>query len=184
MGMDVYGNSPSNDKGEYFNNSVFGWHPLWEYCTAVYSRCAQVKEGGGLGDRHSKELSRKLFSEIESGRTEQYRIDRAAHIATLPRHACPNCHGSGTRDDAIGVKQGMPSRVCEATDNNGAPNPRAGAIGWCNGCGGAGTRAYWDSNYSFTVENVREFAEFPQHCGGFNMGRVPPSASAATRHSR
>lgn len=32
MGMDVFGQSPISERGEYFRNSVWWWHPLWEYC--------------------------------------------------------------------------------------------------------------------------------------------------------
>lgn len=32
MGMDVIGQSPVSERGEYFRNNVWWWHPLWEYC--------------------------------------------------------------------------------------------------------------------------------------------------------
>ena len=31
MGMDIFGIEPENEKGEYFRNTVWYWHPLWNY---------------------------------------------------------------------------------------------------------------------------------------------------------
>ena len=32
MGMDVFGKNPTDEKGAYFRNNVWFWHPLWDYC--------------------------------------------------------------------------------------------------------------------------------------------------------
>jgi hypothetical protein len=39
--------------------------------------------------------------------------------------------------------------------------------GWCNACDGVGTRENWALSYPFTVENVREWCDFLEDCGGF-----------------
>ena len=62
MGMDVYGTEPKNEKGEYFRNNVWWWHPLWSYCQENYPDItASVKKGhdnsgDGLDDEDSTKL--------------------------------------------------------------------------------------------------------------------------------
>lgn len=48
-------------------------------------------------------------------------------------------------------------------------HPRAGQTGWCNACNGVGSKRAWDSNYPFSVDNVREFAAFLIDSGGFEI---------------
>jgi len=35
MGMDVYGNAPTQKEGEYFRNNIWWWHPLADYIELV-----------------------------------------------------------------------------------------------------------------------------------------------------
>ena len=178
MGMELYGKAPSNEAGEYFSRSVWGWRPLWTYCTSVYPPCARVSggghrnDGGGLGAphlgaHHAKKLARVLELEMLSGRAEHYRVSLESHVAAQPRHKCPHCGGTGTRNDGIGAEKGFADKVCADRAQDGTPHPRAGQKGWCNGCDGVGTQPSWDTHYSFSVEDVREFAEFLKNCGGF-----------------
>lgn len=78
MGFDVYGRNPTSERGRYFRNSIWGWHPLAGYCNAVAPAiCAPCKywhsnDGEGLDAFGAVALAHVLEAEIESGRTESY----------------------------------------------------------------------------------------------------------------
>lgn len=149
MGMDVYGKSATSEKGAYFRNNCWWWRPLWDYCQSVSFVAQQVKDGhynsgGGLNAEDAKLLAETLFAEIDAGRTLAYEQEYRAQLAALPLEECDLCHGTGTRHDAI-------------------------VQGECNGCEGKGQRRHWATHYPFEVENVREFAEFLQDSGGFEI---------------
>jgi hypothetical protein len=171
MGMDVYGKNPTSDKGSYFRNNVWYWHPLWDYCLNLHGDIAGAVEhghsndGDGLDGDEAHELGFRLMMDIERGTTAEYEREYNAHLASLPTSDCPWCEGTGIRTDDVGVEHEMPTRALNDSD----------AIlfgrthGWCNGCNASGVRLAWETNYPFTVENVREFAEFLLDCGGFEI---------------
>lgn len=173
MGMDVYGKSPTTKRGEYFRNNVWGWRPLWNYCILIANDLIDenVANGGhfnsgvGLDADGAKILSEYLFQAIASGSTEAYKLDYDMRLSKLERVTCEWCAGSGIRTDEVGQDMGQPTRVLE-------PELQillGREFGWCNGCGGEGTKDPWERNYPFEVENVREFAEFLADCGGFEI---------------
>lgn len=167
MGMDVVGR---NNPDAYFRNNVWWWRPLWDYCIEVAPElCGNVaghfNDGDGLDEDDALELSRILQSHLESGQTKLYELDYNLRLASLPRNDCPQCGGTGIRTDEVGVEMGMPMRELE---------PEIQIItgrthGWCNGCQGEGKNDHWETNYPFTVENVAEFTEFLDECGGFSI---------------
>jgi hypothetical protein len=62
---------------------------------------------------------------------------------------CSLCHGSGSRTDAVGLAGEMLTRVCGKTLTwTDKPHPRAGLIGWCNGCDGAGIGFKWPTQWA------------------------------------
>jgi hypothetical protein len=82
------------------------------------------------------------------------------------------CNATGIRTDKIGIAQGMPSmeirRALEALDVSEKEIKALGRTqGWCNGCDGVGTVVHNKAHYPFSVDNVREFAEFLEDCEGF-----------------
>src|SRR6516225_6934371 len=102
MGMDVSGNNPTDETGEYFRNSIWWWwHPLADYCAAIApdiaSRCQDWhhNDGDGLGSDDSRALADVLQREINSGRCEAYAKIREAELATLPNRLCDYCAGAG-----------------------------------------------------------------------------------------
>lgn len=159
MGMDVYGRKPTNKKGKYFRNSIWGWRPLWNYCLAVAPEVAgRVKyghsnDGDGLGKRDSLKLAKALREELDSGRTAEAEKEHAERLATMPDVKCDLCKGKGRRSDAY-AKKNLPD-LCKP--------------GGCNACGGKGKVRPWAASYPFDAENVKEFAEFLEHCGGFKI---------------
>jgi hypothetical protein len=164
--MDVYGKS-----GNYFRNNVWYWHPLWDYCLNIAPKIAgkvesgHYNDGDGLGAKDARALARVLKKSLESGQTAEYERIYNEHRASLPREECELCDGTGIRTDAVGRDAGMPEQ--ELDDATAIVVGRA--FGWCNGCNGEGMKDSFDAHYYFTVENVREFAEFLSECDGFEI---------------
>jgi len=172
MGMDVYGKKPKNEAGKYFRNNVWWWRPLADYCLKVGGEVAgkckawHSNDGKGLGASDSLKLAKILREEIESGCCEVYEREYNEEISALPRVKCDLCKGTGIRTDSAGVEMGMPTKVVPGDDKD---NPRAGQTGWCNGCNGRGDKESWGAHYPFSVKNVKEFIEFLENCGGFEI---------------
>lgn len=171
MGMDVYGKNPTSEKGSYFRNNVWYWHPLWDYCLNLHGDiCEKVEhghhnDGDGLDAFDASLLADRLFHDLEVGVTEQYAEEYRKYIAELPFTDCKWCDATGIRTDEVGVNAGMPTK--ELDEEKAIIYGRT--HGYCNGCGGAGKCESWASNYPFDVDNVREFAEFLRDCGGFEI---------------
>jgi hypothetical protein len=171
MGMDVYGKNPSSEVGEYFRSNVWYWHPLWEYCEVNFPELAgkvkhgHTNDGDGLNGRDSLKLAMAIRGTIANGVATQYASERNATLAELERPACKHCEGTGIRSDAIGVEHGMPTKEL---------SPEIASItgrthGWCNGCSGEGKVDAWETNYTFDLEVLAEFADFLENCGGFEI---------------
>jgi hypothetical protein len=171
MGMDVYGKNAKNEKGEYFRNNVWWWHPLWDYCLNVHGDIAGTVEyghsndGDGLDADEAYALGMRLMKDIEDGFTAEYETQYRERLASLPRTDCQWCEGTGIRTDLIGVENGMPTKELDEDD----AILLGRSHGWCNGCRGEGKNDAWEANYPFSVENVREFAEFLLNSGGFEI---------------
>ena len=167
MGMDVYGKEPRSTSGEYFRESVWGWHPLWNYCQEVapdltgHVQHGHSNDGDGLPDVLAIELGEALAAEIAEGDTAKRVAEIEAELSAMPDEVCSVCGGSGLRANP--------------------PATGPGEYG-CNGCGGKssfngsafdaagkGTQRPWPTHYHLREESVREFAEFLRDCGGFRI---------------
>lgn len=164
MGMDVYGKNATAEVGEYFRNNVWWWRPLADFLTATYpdltAGCTywQSNDGDGLDAAGALALADALDRDLANGRVTAYADQYAAEIAALPDSACDLCDGTGLRTDEIGRTHGMDK-----------PRDPDTGKGGCNGCQGTGRRENWGKSYPFEVENVREFAAFLRHSGGFEI---------------
>ena len=171
MGMDVYGKNPTTDKGSYFRNNVWWWHPLWNYCENRHPdlcdkvECGHTNDGDGLDADDARELGERLLADIALGVTEDYEREYREYLASLDRKDCSYCDGTGIRTDEVGVANGMPTQELE-TEMAILVGRTHGS---CNACRGEGKQEDWATNYPFSVENVREFAEFLLDCGGFEI---------------
>jgi len=170
MGMDVIGTNPASETGEYFRNNVWAWHPLWTYCHEVAPDLldetgGHFNDGSGLNGRGAQILAQRLLAEIAAGRTAQYEADYNAHRASLPRHACEWCDGTGIRTDEVGWNLGMPGKELDETVAIAVGRTH----GYCNGCSGEGVCDHPDASYEFYTENVAQFAAFLADCGGFEI---------------
>ena len=171
MGMDVYGVKPKNEKGEYFRNNVWWWHPLWDYCLDNYPLIAGKVEhghsnsGDGLNSSDSKKLALLIKKDIESGKAQKYADKRQAYLDSLPLKECEYCNATGIRTDKVAIELGMPTKELspEIQIFTGRTH------GWCNGCDGKGTTKSWETQYPFDVKNLAHFQEFLDNCGGFSI---------------
>lgn len=171
MGMDVYGKNPANEVGQYFRRNVWGWHPLWGYVEEQHPEIAELVEhahsndGDGLGSRDSKKLAKLLKEDLFKGAVEAYIESRNKYLAELPKQDCSICNGTGIRSDNLGVENGMPEKEL---------SPEIAIItgrikGWCNACSGEGKKEDWQTNYFLEADDIAEFAEFLENCGGFEI---------------
>lgn len=154
MGMDVFGKSPVSERGEYFRNNMWWWHPLWEYCERLApdlipeDNLGHYNDGWGLDGPRSLALADRLATALAAGAVEQYAQDYASFLTALPDEPCSICAGTGRR----------------------AGSPHAGSgTHPCNGCEGTGRRPNFATHYPFSAENVREFEAFLRDCGGFEI---------------
>lgn len=168
MGMDVIGNNPKTERGEYFRNNVWWWRPLWDYCSVVAPTLTapvlgHTNDGDGLQEHEAELLSKLLLTEVESGRTAIYEKLYREELAELPLEPCELCNSTGIRgaDSPNGIDQSNKELSEEHQSLYGRTH------GWCNGCDGAGEKPSWLINYPFSVDNVKEFALFLADSGGF-----------------
>lgn len=154
MGMDVIGRFPISERGQYFRNNVWWWHPLWHYCMSVApdiiprDNLGHSNDGWGLPDRKARKLADRLAAALASGETEQYAKDYATYLEQLPDESCTICGGTGHRAVPPNIGPGLLS---------------------CNGCNETGRVPSFEKHYPFSVENVREFEAFLRDCGGFRI---------------
>ena len=73
-----------------------------------------------------------------------YNVIRKAYLDSLPLQDCEYCSATGIRNDEH-VK------------------------GTCNACHGSGQVKSWATEYPFDVDNVIQFQEFLDNCGGFSI---------------
>ena len=155
MGMDVYGKAPAAEVGSYFRRNVWGWHPLWGYVEDRHPDVAAEVEhghdnsGDGLDEVGATELARRLREDVASGAAAEYVEIREMMLSTLPDEVCGVCDGTGQRPDGL----------------YGVEWKKAG----CNGCEGKGSKRPFDTWYYLELDDIREFAEFLESCGGFEI---------------
>lgn len=141
MGMDVYGNNPTNDTGTYFRNNVWWWRPLWDYCCHVSPdiagkvKLAHENSGDGLDNIDSIKLSMALDESINNGTAERYVLQyNITRTETIPCEC---------------------SYVYENSD--------------CAICNGTGIQENFLKYYHIDVDNIKKFRDFLVYSGGFKI---------------
>ena len=142
MGMDVYGQCPTEQSGEYFRNNIWWWGPLVDYIQLVAPNETRpceywgTNDGDGLDEEQSLALADKLQAELDSGRCERY---------TISRGTC----GVATTDDQDIMGSAQAAITLLAGEDE--------------------AESVKETTWPFSVENVREFTRFLRHCGGFEI---------------
>lgn len=160
MGFDVYGKNPKNEKGEYFRNNVWWWHPLWDYCLDNHSSITEkVKyghsnDGDGLDSSDAYKLGILLRQDYFSGFAKDYEIKYKNYIDSLPKEDCTVCKKSGVLT--------FKSKTADSDEEISETSK-------CGNCDGTGLADQWIKNYPFSAENLKEFAEFCINSGGFSI---------------
>ena len=155
MGMDVYGNNPKTEAGEYFRSNVWYWHPLWDCLETLHpticGRCESPHDnsGSGLNAKDSLALSKLLKKDLEKGIKEKYIADYDAQLASIPLEDCPYCEGTGNRD-------------WDQTDGSVLTKV-------CNACNGTLKIKSFATHYHMDLDLMKEFQIFLQDCGGFRI---------------
>ena len=148
--MDVYGNKPKSEKGDYFRNNVWWWRPLWNYCATSAPELIDKEtyvsgtynDGKGLNAMKAAKLGVKLLTLIEDGSCATYKRERDLYLESIPDEVCENCNGNN--------RGNFKKKNCKA-------------------CEGKGTRESWERHYPFAVDNVKDFANFLIDSGGFEV---------------
>ena len=166
MGMDVHG----KNNGAYFRRSVWGWHPLADLVCRLApdltSACKRwhTNDGDGLEEPLSLALAARLRAALKDGTVTALVAHRNTKLAAIPDEICAICSGTGVRSDDIGRQHNQHLRIIDQADH-----PRHGETGWCNGCEGRGKKRPFATWYRVSVDDVREFADFLERCGGFSI---------------
>lgn len=154
--MDVYGKHPSEKIGEYFRQSVWGWHPLWDFCCTVRPdltdkvKHGHTNDGDGLNEKDSIDLANTITQWLDEGLVDQYITEYQKAVDNIPLEMCVHCDGTGTRHDG--------KKIGRDTDDF-----------QCNACHGHGKRESFMTWYRITKDSVKEFRDFLQCCGGFEI---------------
>ena len=150
MGFDLYGNKAKSEKGEYFRNNIWWWRPLANYILDTIEIPENDPDGwhmnGGykISARSAEKIAKVLEERISAGDVKKFEREYREALSCLPKEQCGICNGTGRRND---------ERVS----------------GKCNACDGSGKCEAWQTNYPFSEENVKEFAEFCKESGGFKI---------------
>ena len=151
--------------GDYFRNNVWWWRPLASY-VIKFTGCIDESdhkywsENGGheVDDQTAKQIHNQLKVLIESGHTKKFEDDYEKERLKAEKH-----------NDKVEKEL---EKFCKSVEKklgktNLAPAdfPKADHDEW--------ERIYrkrkWNASYPFSVENVKEFAEFCRFSGGFKI---------------
>lgn len=177
MGMDVYGRKPKTEKGEYFRNNVWYWHPLWDYCEYISPDITKAvnsphsNDGDGLGAVASRRLGFALKESVTNGTAEAYVKEYYEKMANLPKSPCV-CTVVKSTEDSIGTQLSLMLSQMLYDPTGTIPFPKEitrDPIEDCSSCNGTGLVNSFSSHYHINLQNISDFSDFLIDCGGFNI---------------
>mgnify|MGYP003151167288 FL=1 len=150
--------------GDYFRNNVWWWRPLANY-VIKYTGCVEEEDaqmwgensGHEVDDETAKQIHNQLQVLIESGHTKKFEADYEKERLKAEKH----------NDKVEKELEKFCKSVYKKLGKTVAPAefPKADHDEW--------ERIYhkrkWNASYPFSVENVKEFAEFCRFSGGFKI---------------
>lgn len=172
MGMDVYGDNPTTERGAYFRNNVWYWSPLWVWLCEEFPDLVgddpergHFNDGYGLDGKASVALADAIDEALADGRALKREQEMDEAKSQVEMEPCRWCNATGIRTDKQGIHDGMHDKELDET----VAAVVGRTHGWCNACCGYGKVEPFLLNYHFTEENVREFSEFLRNSGGFEI---------------
>ena len=151
--------------GDYFRSNVWWWRPLASY-VIKYTGCVNeddaemwsTNDGHEVDDETAQQIHNQLQVLIESGHTQKFQDDYEKERVKAEKH-----------NDKVEKEL---EKFCKSVEKklgktNLAPAdfPKADHDEW--------ERIYhkrkWSASYPFSVEHVKEFAEFCRFSGGFKI---------------
>ena len=172
MGQDLIGLKPTNEKGKCFSINWTGWHPLWNYVfevangvlTEEQKRFGECNEGHEIGADDCKKIAPLLSRKIESGDTKMYESSYKEYVKSTAV-PCEVCKGTGIKENEV-TAEGQ-EELCESCRGAGSKEDEfTVSIPYFSD----GERVLrLDRQCPFSEESVKEFLEFLQNCGGFQL---------------
>jgi len=155
----------TSQSGTYFRNNVWWWRPLAHYVleeTKIISE--DKKESWGYNDcsevsqKEAEMIAKQLRYLIKTGHTKRYEAQWEARRKTLEVH----------NDKVEKELEEHCQDVYKKLGKTVAPKdfPKKDHDKWEK----IYNKRNSDASYPFSVENVKEFAEFCENCGGFTIG--------------
>ena len=151
--------------GDYFRSNVWWWRPLASY-VIKYTGCVNKEdedywhENGGheVDEETAQQIHNQLQVLIESGHTKEFQDKYEKERLKAERH-----------NDKVEKEL---DKFCKSVEKklgktNLAPKdfPKADHDKWES----IWNKRIWNASYPFSVENVKEFAEFCRFSGGFRI---------------
>ena len=150
--------------GDYFRNNVWWWRPLASY-VIKFTGCIDESdheywsENGGheVDDETAKQIHNQLMVLIESGHTKKFEDDYEKERLKAEKH----------NDKVEKELEKFCKSVYKKLGKTVAPAefPKADHDEWER----IWNSKKWSASYPFSVENVKEFAEFCKFSGGFKI---------------
>ena len=151
--------------GDYFRSNVWWWRPLAGY-VIQYTGCVSEEDaekwsyndGHEVDDETAKQIHNQLQVLIESGHTQKFQDDYEKERVKAEKHNNKVEKELKKFCDSVEKKLGK---------TNLAPNdfPKADKDKWDE----IYNKKLWSASYPFSVEHVKEFAEFCRYSGGFRI---------------
>jgi len=151
--------------GDYFRSNVWWWRPLASY-VIKYTGCVNeddaemwgTNDGHEVDDETAQQIHNQLQVLIESGHTQKFQDDYEKERLKAEKHNDKVEKELKKFCDSVEKKLGK-------TNLAPADFPKADHDEW--------ERIYhkrkWNASYPFSVEHVKEFAEFCRFSGGFKI---------------
>ena len=154
----------NENPGVYFRNNVWYWRPLWaficNYCSDILTEKDMQKGSWNDGHKISKTKSKKIAARLRRLLREKDVHLQCANLEDKRQQAVDHNKKVQVKIDSLNedVKQ-----LCGDIVPKDYPEPFKSR--WDK----LQDEKKWEANYPFEVQNVKEFAEFCEQSGGFNI---------------
>ena len=156
----------SENKGYYFRNNVWWWRPLAEYVlehTKVITDPKKIEgfsynDGVEISEKEAEQIAKQLYHLLKTGHTKEYAKQIKEKSIIAEKH---NAIIQKKLDDVVLEAE----RVTGKKDIAPASFPKDLRDKWDE----IYQQKDWNDSYPFSVQNVKEFADFCKDSGGFQI---------------